>query len=279
MPPMNPRLLVPRASGQFLLDRFGGAIGAYSLRRLRTGHVGAVVRVRRSSDSAEADFTGTEVTNGTLAAWVGAGNDGFVRSLYDQSGNGRHMGQSTSGRQPKLVSSGALILEEGKPTLEFQNSRGDLLTTGTGFTAGPPLDAYLVLRQRVLNAGTGIRGFMNSAGSSTNAGLRDSFGFLEMANSTPLGFGSSASIVNTVRAIWNPYFDNGTNSSLRRNGSPVGSAGNAGTNTISGLALATDAQIANRSGDVNIQEAVFYGAEQSRRANIVSGMNEYYSVY
>ena len=80
------------AGPTFLLDDYPGAAAAYSLRQLRTG-VTNVVRVRRDNDDAEDDFTATEVSDGTLAAWVGAGNNGFVRTWYDQSGNNYHAGQ------------------------------------------------------------------------------------------------------------------------------------------------------------------------------------------
>ena len=54
-----------------LLDNFGGAAAAYSLRALSSGWVaGDVVNVRRSSDSTTDDFTAGEVANGTLLAWV-----------------------------------------------------------------------------------------------------------------------------------------------------------------------------------------------------------------
>ena len=102
-----------------LLDQYSSAAAAYSLRSLSVGYKGSVVRVRRDNDNAEQDFTATEVSDGTLAAWVGAGNDGFVRTWYDQSGNGRHAEQSTQNRQPFIVSSGSLILENSLPTLNF----------------------------------------------------------------------------------------------------------------------------------------------------------------
>jgi len=118
--PMNPRLLRPLAGRSLLLDRYSGASVAYSLRRLRTGYTGPVVTVRRSSDSAEANFTAAEVSGGTLAAWVGAGNDGFVRTWFDQSGNAKNAEQTTANRQPKLVSSGAVVLTpEGLPAMEL----------------------------------------------------------------------------------------------------------------------------------------------------------------
>ena len=88
----------------------GGASAAYSLRDLndRAGN-NKVVRVRRASDNAEKDFKAKEVSNGTLVDWVGAGNDGFVETWYDQSGNGNDATQSVAGSQPKIVDAGVLV--------------------------------------------------------------------------------------------------------------------------------------------------------------------------
>ena len=50
--------------------------GAWSLRELFTSWAGlAVVRVRRSSDNAESDFTAAEVADGTMLTWTGAGHN------------------------------------------------------------------------------------------------------------------------------------------------------------------------------------------------------------
>jgi len=99
-----------------LLDYYPSAAAAYSLRQLRTS-VTNVVRVRRSSDNTESDFTATEVSDGTLAAWVGAGNDGFVRTWYDQSGNGNDAEQATTATQPAIVLSGSLVTQGSKPAI------------------------------------------------------------------------------------------------------------------------------------------------------------------
>jgi len=52
-----------------LLDKYTGAAAAYSLRKLSSS-ISNVVRVRRSFDDAEQDFTAAQVDNGTLEAWV-----------------------------------------------------------------------------------------------------------------------------------------------------------------------------------------------------------------
>lgn len=108
------------AGAPLLLDTYTGAAAAYSLRQLRTG-VTNVVRVRRSSDNTEQDFTAAQVTDGTLTAFCGAG-DGFVRTWYDQSGNDRNMQQASSSNQPLLVTSGSVNTFNSKPAVSFNGS-------------------------------------------------------------------------------------------------------------------------------------------------------------
>jgi hypothetical protein len=103
------------------LQQFTGASAAYSLRDLAGSGNTTVVRVRRSSDNAEADFKASEVSDGTLVAWVGAGNDGCVPIWYNQSVNGNDATQIVSGSQPKIVSGGSLITRGGnaEPCIHF----------------------------------------------------------------------------------------------------------------------------------------------------------------
>jgi hypothetical protein len=61
-----------------------------------------------------------------LLAFVGNG-DGFVTTWYDQSGNGRHAAQTTAGTQPRIVSNGAIVTENGRPAPRFDGN--DLLIT------------------------------------------------------------------------------------------------------------------------------------------------------
>lgn len=117
----------------------GAPSAAYSLRQLDLVDQN-VIRVRRSSDNTEADFTATQVSDGTLTTWVGAGNDGFVRTWYDQSGNGSHAQQSGGTSQPKVVNAGSLVTENNNPALLFDGSNdyfvcsSTLLGSATGTT-------------------------------------------------------------------------------------------------------------------------------------------------
>ena len=118
-----------------LLDEFSGAAAAYSLRNLSLLSDLAVVRVRRDNDDAEQDFTATEVSDGTLAAWVGAGNNGFVRTWYDQSGNGNNTEQATTAAQPAIVLSGSLITQGSKPAISTGAVTDSFLQVPDGISA------------------------------------------------------------------------------------------------------------------------------------------------
>ena len=118
----NIQYTAPAAPAGFLAD-YPGASVAYSLRNL-IDTTPNVVRVRRSSDNTEQDFTATEITDGTLTTFTGV-NDGFVTTWYDQSGNSNNAAQAAAANQPKLVSSGVVELDNGKPCLNYDTSGND----------------------------------------------------------------------------------------------------------------------------------------------------------
>jgi hypothetical protein len=83
---------------------------------LRTAYTSNIIRVRRSSDNAESDFgylANGAVDVAAVAAFCGAG-DGFLTTIYDQSGNGRNMVQATTTLQPQVVASGVANTQNGR---------------------------------------------------------------------------------------------------------------------------------------------------------------------
>src|SRR6185503_15912978 len=80
---------------------------AFSLRQLKSTATRAI-QVRRSSDNAVMDigFTaGGDLDQVALLAFTG-GNDGYVTTWYDQTGNGHDALQATVSKQPMIVSAG-----------------------------------------------------------------------------------------------------------------------------------------------------------------------------
>jgi len=119
---MNNRLLLRRMQAT-PPSIFEDATVAYSLRNLGLG-VTNLIRVRRSSDNAEQDFTETEITDGTLTTFCGSGN-GYVTIWYNQK-DIQHASQNISTRQPKLVSNGSLVITNNEPSILFEG--GQLLS-------------------------------------------------------------------------------------------------------------------------------------------------------
>lgn len=96
---------------------------AYGLRKVVVGYSGHCIKVRRSSDNTEQyiDFNGNDLDTAALLSFVGAGS-GYVSEWTDQSGNGRHMLQATTASQPKIVNSGTVLANNGRPAITFDGT-------------------------------------------------------------------------------------------------------------------------------------------------------------
>lgn len=112
--------LGPVAAGNnFLIDALTAApVAAYSTRKLKSTYSGSAIKVRRSSDDATQDigFDGSgDLDVAALATFVGA-NSGYIDTWYDQTGNGLHVAQATTGNQPRIRNAGANDTLNGKAT-------------------------------------------------------------------------------------------------------------------------------------------------------------------
>ena len=107
-----------------------GASGIYALRKVGgsySGYAGQCIRLRRSTDSVESDFgfSGSDLDTAAIASWL-SGATGYVKTVYDQSGNSRNLSQTTTGSQPTYVAD----IGNGKPGIQFAS--GKSMTSGTG---------------------------------------------------------------------------------------------------------------------------------------------------
>lgn len=124
-----------------LLDDYPSAAAAYSLRKLRTAYTGSAIRVRRASDNTEQDigFVNNVLDTSTLTSFC-SGTNGFVKTWYDQSGNGINATQTTAASQPQIVSSGTY--------LGYLDINNKLLTTSMPYTSGTNYSAFKVIKQK-----------------------------------------------------------------------------------------------------------------------------------
>lgn len=125
------------------LDAYSsGMIGLWSVaRRLLASHAGALIRVRRTGDNAEADFSALDtgdLDTTTLIAWVVAGGGtqhGYISKIYDQSGAGLDLEQANAATQRQIVASGVVRTVSGIPTAYASaNDQGYATATFSGFT-------------------------------------------------------------------------------------------------------------------------------------------------
>ena len=247
-----------------LLDTYPGAFAAYSLRKLRTAYTGASIRVRRSSDNTETDIGfsalgGLDIT--ALTTFVGVGN-GFVRTFYDQSGNGRNQIQTVNANQPSIVTSGAIILVNGKPCISQDGVSGRMLSLNASINVAN-LSIFQVFK---INDTT----FQTNFGGGSNYVL---FGF---TSSFP-----PDSITVSSR------FKNGA--SLVTSDAPQVTTNYANNTQILSSAFYTGAVTWSSFGWGNstswptvgqIQEHIWYTSSQSaNRTGFETNINSYYTIY
>ena len=252
-------------------DQFGTPAVAYSLRDL-SGTNPNVLNVRRSSDNATQDFKVSEITNGTLAAWVGVGNEGFVTTWYDQTGNGNDATQASASSQPKIVSAGSVILDNGKATLEFDGSN-DYMESGA-ISSSQPVSYLHLRRYRTLDQVKHALNFSTDSGYAwadyfDGGNLRAYFG------STV----ATASGYNTNQNLW-AVIANGASSTASLNGSQFSAS--VGSNNIDAITIGRRAApIAGVNAAINSQEIILYLSDigTTDLSGIEANINDFYSIY
>ena len=269
------------AQGQYqdlgIARRFGGSAAAYSLRDIGAMN-GKVVRVRRSSGTpAEEDFSASQVLSGAVEAFVGSGNDGFVTTLYDQSGNGNDVTQTTTGSQPKLVDSGSQVKVDGIPSIKFDGTddfldratytQGDLAQPSTAFAVAK-LRVFVDDNQKIFDGHTGLKRNMIQLNTAGN--------------------GQFAAYAGTVRATGEDADANQHLFESRFNGSAsrfiidgvIKSTNSQGTQAMEGINIGANHDSASNFWDGDIQEIIIYNSDLfDDRADLENDINNYYTIY
>lgn len=250
-----------------LLDTYAGAAVAYSLRKLRTAYTGAAIRVRESSGNTEADigFDGSgNLDTVALLAHCGA-NDGFITTWYDQSaGTTINAAETTASRQPRIVSGGVVILDNGKPAMEAVDITTTLTTTlfslsttnaffNVNSKSGSPFGSY----HNILAFGT-----LQTYSQGTNYQL-----FQGTAYNTGLTFDAQAVISEISVSGTLEFFKNGVSGGTR--------SAIFGLQTLQIMRYS----VANQGLNGKMQELIVYDLDQtSNRAGIENNIINYYGI-
>ncbi len=227
------------------VDSVAGASAAFGLRKLKAAYAGSAIRVRRSSDNTEKDIGFDTLANldvPTLMNFVGT-DSAYVKTWYDQSGNGYDASQTTAANQPRIVNAGVLDTQAGRPALYFNGTATYMTTgttmsiTGTGATALAVvnMDSATPAYGRVMSGKA--NGDANDDASTTSAcffcrnnGSGVISGFRQNASQGSITVSGVYGQVAQMTALYD-----GTNNTLRLNGvagTSVASSGNFGINQL-----------------------------------------------
>ena len=237
-----------------------------------------VIQVRRSSDDTIKSFTADEVTDGTLVAFVGSGNDGFVRTWYDQSvsdqagstATNNHAAQFTAGSQPKIVESGSLILQNGDATIKFDGT-DDSFSPVTISSSSFPVSVISLSSPAVTNSTMGIYGIAAQSG-----GFYKSTALFSMFAGSRLD--SSVSAVAGNDFIRTDIF-NGSSSSLSVNGTETTGTIGTGTTSLTKFEVGNSTQSGNNVLNGSIKEIILYTTDQTaNRGAFEANIAEHYSI-
>jgi len=255
-----------------LLDQYGANVKiAYSVRKLSSTYSGNCIRVRNGSNvDADIGFDSDgNLDEAVLLDHCGSG-DGFIAKWYDQSGNGGDLEQTTDAQQPQIVSSGAVLKENGKPII-----------TGLAASNGSHLD--LSGTKTTYLPSTGQHYFFSVSKVSTDRAIlyREDARFQLIAQNG----NSSTNTRNDPNYLSNTYRKNGaaitfaTRARVRSNLNTQhlltidGSLDNGVSSFILGYGTANFA-------NYSMQEFIVYeGDKASDQSNIETAINGHYSIF
>ncbi len=225
------------------------------------------MRVRRSSDNAEADigFSDDWLDETALLDHVGTGgtDHGYVAKWYDQSGNARDAIQATAGDQALIVDNGAVVKYNLKPAL----------LNGCAVTASFASQSQPNTICGVGRKDTGVNQTFCDGIDGNRHFIAKISDVLRIYAGTNL---NGTTGIGDAQIIYTALFD-GASSLSRINGSAEAS-GNAGTSAITGLTVG-DIYFGGQKTGYD-QELVFWDSDQtSNFSAIESDINTAFGVY
>jgi hypothetical protein len=277
-----------------LLDTYSGAAAAYSLRLLRTAYTGSAIRVRRASDNTEQDisFVDNELDTSALTTFC-SGTNGFVKTWYDQSGNGYDATQATASNQPQIVSSGSVILDNGKPAILWNKTNNNNLRNPSVSTSASMTFSWvgsITLPTSSFSYAFEIGAFGASTGylftPRIHNGVFDyatgdlvNFGKGYTTSSAPRFISNGVQVVSDTQVLFNGILTSTIAKAYKNNSAitsrvaiaasvPITSSLKIGTNTF------------NEAYPGKMQELIFWGLDQDANINgINTNTNDFYSIY
>tara|TARA_R110000822_G_scaffold401_10_gene1818 strand:- start:2878 stop:3702 length:825 start_codon:yes stop_codon:yes gene_type:complete len=252
-------------TGLYLLDSYSGAAAAYSLRLLDSTYSGSAIRVRKPSDNSEQDvgFTSGDLDTTSMLTFLG-GEDGFVTVWYDQSGSANNAVQAFTANQPQIVSSGVVILDNGKPAMTL---------------AGDSFSVTLLSLTQVGYFGVNNFTYASSTGYFGNVSTNKFTAYTGTAyRLRPLVSDMAGTVTANAQNLTSMLATTSNATEVYDSGALVASGANASGTT----ALASLYQIGGNQwlAQGKTQEFILYDSDETaNRTGIETNINDFYTIY
>jgi hypothetical protein len=226
-PTVDPSMITAAESASF------GIMGVWAMKYKVQNYSGPLWKIRRDSDNTEQDcYSVSDVTT-----FIGIGN-GYVRTWYDQSGQGRNFTETDTTIQPKFIVSDASV---SGSIIEFADGKG----MSGAYTDSGNSDSTYCVTYTPYKTGTRVL-----AGS--NNWLMGPY--FSTYNLYAGAFANGPSVTLNTAAINTAWRASSGNFVLRVNGSAQG--GNAGTTSPGTIGLGVRGAFTESAGS-RIQEIIF----------------------
>ena len=281
-----------------------GAAAAYSVRRLNGNYTGAAIEVERTSDGTYQDIgfdANGDLDESALTTFC-TGTTCKVSKWYDQSqtggtGSGLDAEQADDTKQPTIYTGGAIVKDNGRPALNFDNdgfsaitgSKSEILfhtsSQGIIFNVGN-LDANNASLQVIAETnGTSSvkKGFTFGVDDRSSQGSND-YGYYQV--SAGGGGGDIVSDSQGATFVGSQYlmavhYDRASGIFQYKNGSLLDSV--TATKSYGTGDATNDLAIGNIAGNYafslsgKMQEMILYNADDTNRADIEENVGDYYT--
>jgi hypothetical protein len=208
-------------------------------------------------------------------------NSSYLKTWYDQSGNGRHAQQVTAAYQPIIISSGSLITDGGLPSIKFSSTY--YLSNSSTLPVGSTFSVFSVLRKITHSTNYGYFTFIPPSGNDYSSPGGRSFEHGPSLNYFRIeasGMDLYYLTPGTERFAFSGIYY-GTTMSSRINNSGLSNTVHSTTINSSGLVLgARYTSGVSLISDSVMNEFILYGTNQnSNRSVIENNINSYYSLW
>jgi hypothetical protein len=197
--------------------------------------------------------------------------DAFVKTWYDQSGNGYHATQSVDANQPQIVSSGVIVTENGKPAI-YGGVNTPLIASTPGIA-----QPYTIIAA-VKGNDVGGQRFI-SDGQSLNVSQ------FAIQNSNQIGIYAGTGVyhdttVNLTSSFVGYAYFSSSNSEVSINIEPTTTGSVGSGNLGNAITLFNNGGGGSRGLRGYMQEWLLYTTNQSASRNLITdNINGYYNIF